>query len=560
LLDPACGSGTFLLTAVKRIRMAYNESAIEGKKTPAKAELLHEIFKRVVGVDLNPLAVMTARTNYLLAVSDLFTVNERIEIPVYRGDTILDNFASGSLKREQFDIIAGNPPWIAWDNLSADYRQATKPLWERYGLFSLSGKEARHGGAKKDLSMLMLYSVADNYLKPLGRLGFVITQTIFQTKGAGDGFRRFRLGKNGANLEVLRADDFVGLRPFCDAANWTGSLIIRKGRATSYPVPYFKWRLDKASDRSKAIIPLCFEAWPIDARHEGSPWFLQPKGLRTPLQTMLGPSDYDAHLGANTGGANGVYWLELLGAADGGVRVRNVPHRGKAKLDMIEAIIEPDLLFPLLRWRDVDRYCSRPKLCLLLTQDCATRTGIEQSLMRERYPRTLAFLEHFSGALRARAAYRRYQSSGPFYSMYNVGTYTIAPIKVVWRRMDRRLNAAVVTCFEDKLLGRRPLIPQETCVLIACESLREAHYLCALLNSSLVNYLQQAHSVRGGKSFGTPSTLEYLNIRRFDPHNRLHDELAACSMAAHRKMSAEILQKADALAQKLYGVEGDCPI
>ena len=28
--------------------------------------------------------------------------------------------------------------------------------------------------------------------------------------------------------------------------------------------------------------------------------------------------------------------------------------------------------------------------------------------------------------------------------MYDVGPYTVAPIKVVWRRMDRRINAAVV--------------------------------------------------------------------------------------------------------------------
>ena len=59
--------------------------------------------------------------------------------------------------------MVGNPPWIAWDNLSDEDRQATKPLWERYGLFSLSGSEARHGGGKKDLSMLMLYAAADRY-------------------------------------------------------------------------------------------------------------------------------------------------------------------------------------------------------------------------------------------------------------------------------------------------------------------------------------------------------------------------------------------------------------
>ena len=109
--------------------------------------------------------------------------------------------------------MVGNPPWIAWDNLPEEDRRATKPLWERYGLFSLSGSEARHGGGKKDLSALMLYAAADRYLKPQGRLGMVVPQTLFQTRGAGDGFRRFQLGADGPPLGVLRVDDMVALRP-----------------------------------------------------------------------------------------------------------------------------------------------------------------------------------------------------------------------------------------------------------------------------------------------------------------------------------------------------------
>ena len=80
--------------------------------------------------------------------------------------------------------MAGNPPWTVWDRLPADYRNATKPLWERYGLFTLGAAAARHGGGKKDISMLMLYAAADSYLKAAGKLGFVITQTAFQTRGA----------------------------------------------------------------------------------------------------------------------------------------------------------------------------------------------------------------------------------------------------------------------------------------------------------------------------------------------------------------------------------------
>ena len=253
----------------------------------------------------------------------------------------------------------------------------------------------------------------------------------------------------------------------------------------------------------------------------------------SPLTERSGKSDYTAHLGANSGGANGVYWVEVLNAAEGGVLIRNIAARGKHAVDTVEQVIEPDLLYPLVRWSDVRRYSAVPRGHILLAQDPATRAGIGEDVMRQRYPRTLAYLEQFRGLLTARAAYRRYQQGGPFYSMYNVGPYTVAPVKVVWRRMDRRINAAVVEEIDDPVLGRRPVVPQETCVLVACDSADEAHYVCAVLNSAVVNDLVSAHSVRGGKGFGTPGMLEYVPLRRYQTNDPRHAALAALSRKAH---------------------------
>ena len=65
--------------------------------------------------------------------------------------------------------------------------------------------------------------------------------------------------------------------------------------------------------------------------------------------------------------------------------------------------------------------------------------------------------------------------------------------------------------------------------------LDEAHYLCALVNSGVVGFLVSSHSVRGGKGFGTPSMLDYLGLRRFDPQDAAHRDLAAMSQEAHRR-------------------------
>jgi len=556
LLDPACGSGTFLVAAIQRIR---RRDRAPGGTVAEKRRLCQEILQSVVGFDVNPLAVLSAQVNYRMALGDLAAHAGAEEIPVFLRDSILDDAASSGPSAGPFAFVVGNPPWIAWDDLTQSARQATRPLWEKYGLFSLSGSEARHGGAKKDLSMLMLYTAADRYLADGGRLGMVITQTLFQTKGAGDGFRRFRLGAEGAFLRVLRVDDFVDVRPFATAANWTSTLVAEKASPTIYPLPYFRWR--PVAGNKTCGEPVAYLAGPVDQRRPTSPWTLRPAGLQADLSRRSGQSDYQAHLGANSGGANGVFWVRILDRSEHGARIRNLSGtgRGNRGVEEVEATVEPDLLYPLLRWGDVARFRALPKAHLVLAQDPATRRGIAEEVLRSAQPRMYAYLKQFERVLACRAAFRRYQQRGPFYSMYDVDHYTLAPIKVVWRRMDRRIHAAVVEPYPDPLLGARPVVPQETCVLVACQTADEAHYLAALMNSAVVGFLVATHSVRGGKGFGTPGILDVLGLRRFNPQDERHMQLAVLSRQAHDlvgegKSPSEPQQGIDDLSTHLWGI------
>ena len=78
-LDPCCGSGTFLIAAIARIRSDW-----AGTTPPAAADT---ILSRVHGVDLNPLAVLTARVHYFIHIADLLEGrSEPIVIPVFLGD------------------------------------------------------------------------------------------------------------------------------------------------------------------------------------------------------------------------------------------------------------------------------------------------------------------------------------------------------------------------------------------------------------------------------------------------------------------------------------------
>lgn len=82
-LDPTCGSGTFLVILVKKF-INYL-----GKRLSPE-ELLRVIINNVCGYDLNPLAVICARANYIIALGDLLSeLATPIEIPVYLCDAML---------------------------------------------------------------------------------------------------------------------------------------------------------------------------------------------------------------------------------------------------------------------------------------------------------------------------------------------------------------------------------------------------------------------------------------------------------------------------------------
>ena len=127
---------------------------------------------------------------------------------------------------EQCDYIVGNPPWVNWENLPDEYRRSTRGLWEAYGLFPKREKafETILGAAKYDISMLMSYVSADRYLRPGGKLGFILSQTLFKSSAAGQGFRRFVL-PDGTPFGPLVVEDMVELNPFEGVANRTAAAI-----------------------------------------------------------------------------------------------------------------------------------------------------------------------------------------------------------------------------------------------------------------------------------------------------------------------------------------------
>lgn len=631
LLDPACGSGTFLVLAIRRLK---EKGSIENLPS---IEIAKKILNNIWGFDLNPLAVIASRTNYLFALGDLINDLPNIEIPIYLTDSILTstktttdlfgkylevktsvekfqipiewikggglllnkaiplveemiknhystNDAIKRLKEAgvifsynedivmkfykqildleldnkngiwarflknafaprtagQFDFVVGNPPWIRWDYLSKDYREATRDIWQEYGLFSLRGYAQMLGGAKPDFSMLFVYASCDFYLRNKGKLGFLITQEVFKSKGAGEGFRRFQLGDK-EYLKILKAHDLVTIQPFEGATNKTAAIFLQKGSKTTYPIPYILWTkkkgigkipFDKLLNEVNFMLKKNkFYANPIGS--DVGSWQTLPEGKKE-LETIHGENYYQARAGA-WADPYGVFWLEINKVlSDNLLLFTNLFEIGKKHIQKIEDKIEQDLIYPAIRGRDIERWKVTSNFYVLIVNDKNTpMSGYDESLLKVKWPLSYNYLTKFKEILLQRAAYRKFHlhSNAPFYSQYNIGKYTFARYKVVWRRMTTDIFASVISDVKTPF-GFKMIIPLDTTVLIPLDNEEEANYLCAILNSLPVRDFIKSYS-SAGRGFGTPSVIKHIGIPKYNCENEIHKRLSQISKLCH---------------------------
>jgi SAM-dependent methyltransferase len=660
LLDPACGSGTFLVLVIQRAKefgAKKNEPAIETAK---------RILANVWGFDLNPLAVIAARTNYLFAMGELTKKLGAFEIPVYLADSVLWPKRTGQMmlgddgavevatsigtffvpkiwvdgrgylmrcaasvieqlagqgcnseealarfKKEglvfpphekvvmkfyehvlelerdgrngiwarflknvfapmtsdKFDFVIGNPPWIRWGYLSSEYRKATLQMWQNYGLFSLKGHAARLGGGEKDFSMLFTYAAADYYLAANGTLGFLITQEVFKAKGAGEGFRKFRLGDRDT-LKVTKAHDLATVQPFERAANKTAAIILKKQGKAEYPVPYTVWKRKKGVGRIPTNLKLkearkllekeVLLARPI-GKSSGSWQTVRRGDLR--LGRIEGENVYQARRGAGTE-PYGVFWIKVEEVlSNGDLIVRNLVEKGKRKISQVEERVEPDLVYPAVRGSDIERWGTKPKIYVLMVQDPQRSEPYPETRMKKDWPHTYSYLTRFKQTLLSRGSrtVRELAERTAFYAMFGIGSYTVARYKVVWKRMASDLVAAVISQHKTEF-GWKTIIPTDTTSLFATESEDEAHYLCAILNSQPVRQFVKSYS-SAGRGFGAPSVMEHVGIPKFDEKNGVHKKLSELSKSLHKLkaegeiMSIETLERQlDKAVSELFGI------
>ena len=652
-LDPCCGSGNFLIHAIDRYK---NEARLLGWSDD---QILDGITHHIYGFDLNPLAVLSTRINYLIAISDLIKTHSDVEIPCYQADAIyspsssqneessrvytvatrkrsidlllpeslvqntkllgrvLEKMETGIVRGQPFAIfltlmraeeayatshdseswteplaslyaqleelersswnriwcriirnffasvaigeckyIGGNPPWIMWANLPEDYRARISPTCKEYAIFS---QDRYFGGNELDISAVITYSVAKKWLAPGGKLGFVLTQSHFQSQSS-EGFRRFNV--QDVPLKVLSVDDFSKVKPFLTAVNKPTILVLQKGEETIYPLPYFVWEKNQSkqidenlrfSDVQRLLRKEQFEATPLNG--VGGRWCILPPGRFGALSSLEGRDSYHVGRKGVTTDLNAVFFVKPigLGRTDGTLQCKSTPLSGKKSVPEVVGEIEIDLLYPLIKGAgDVRRfYATTSELYIIIPNKKITRSDIPlASNFASSNPKAFEYFERLGGGrgdslLNQRATWRRsmrktYEKlaeSGkiplhdiPYYAVDNVGDYTFSPYKVVWAEISKTLQAAVVSSADMPFnLGKKVIVPEHKIYFTPFDSENEAHYLCALLNSKPISEFVDGFTVK--LQVGT--LFRHFSLPRFDAQNADHNKLVGLSLAAH---------------------------
>ena len=467
----------------------------------------------------------------------------------------------------EFDYVIGNPPWIAFENLPADYRERLDPMWTEYGLRPQKGWRGRFAKGDLEFSMLFAYACADFYTKPEGKLAFLITQTVFQSKEAGAGFRSFHV-RNERNLKVTRVEDLSELQPFPFATNRTAMFVSIVGaRKTSYPVAYRVW---EAREKRSRLIPEDLNLAEVsqnwvkvsgrqaEAVDGGTgPWMILPTGIKKSSLDKLrtGRSPYRALKGSDTRGANSVFWLRPVKSLGKKVLIENTPELARKKVKKVTRSLEKDLLYPLLRGKDVDRWRAEPELFILFPHK--DDNAIPEADVKK-LTDTWEYLNNLRDFLEARKMYDLGFRKLAFYSLFETGKFLTANWKVVFREQATSLTTAVVGPFSSEFLGEKPVVPDHKLMVAAMETRDEAHYVCALLNSSLSRFFAEAYFIETSIS---THILDYIKIPKFSSETHLHKSLSNVSMRAHElttrgeeKKLAEVEQEIDSLAASLWDI------
>jgi type I restriction enzyme M protein len=204
ILDPACGSGGFLIVALGYVWQRIDE---EGKRknwstVNTERKKIEVASKYFYGIDKDSFLSKVTKA-YMALVGDgkggIFCVNS-LKKPL-----VWENMISGKIKLNSFDVAITNPPFgskitVRGEDILSQYDLAR--VWKKDGI---SGKWKKTDKLRdKQAPQILFIERCIKLLKPKGRLGIILPESLF-----GNYYYARRVFKRSSNFSLIHFLNFV---------------------------------------------------------------------------------------------------------------------------------------------------------------------------------------------------------------------------------------------------------------------------------------------------------------------------------------------------------------
>lgn len=513
VLDPACGSGTFIIELIKHII---------SKDTPLKNQIL--AISNIYGYDLNPFAVFISKINIFLLIKDLIP---HCKINIELRDSL---FPEENIENK-FDLIIGNPPWLTYSSLeSLEEQNKLKILVE-----NLQIKPSPKNILNLDLSAVFFYQCRNLYLKNKGKIFFVITSGII-TGSHNDRFRTFRGFRNikiwTFTKEIFNVG-FICLFAIKDKLN------NNKGREEleqrEIPVEYFDF---KKSNSSFKIVKMKEDIYVPYTVVEKSRKFYVKKLISKEIKNKMYPyakSHYFDlfHKGADLNPRNLIFikfkkksnTLALINVDKRILKKAKPPWN---KIEYQNQIIEKKYIFKCAKSTELVKFNIFHTYNVFLPIEKYNLTWNPRSLskygssfyklMNEKY------LKYKKNTTKHKSLMENLNRWGKL-----LNKRQFSDSKVVYNNSGSMLNAAVIT--GDYIITGDLSFLDTT-------NINEAYYLAAILNSPI---LSEQIKIRKSSRHIFKKALEFP-IEKYNENNKIHKNLSEIGKIATLK-SKEVCKK-----------------
>jgi methylase of polypeptide subunit release factors len=221
VLDPACGSGSFLVEAFRLLASYWRRTEPPVDSAAERAQRVAILQANIFGVDLDPSAVEIAQLNLLLVALSERSLLPDLAANVVCGNSLVDRDRADAFdypaafpfaqEPGRFDVVIGNPPYVRSQNLPALDREIFR---------------ARYRTAVGSFDIYELFLERALELARLGgRTGFIVPGK-FLSSSSGEATLLDHI-YDCANIEVLV--DAMRFRVFEDALTYPVILVARRG-------------------------------------------------------------------------------------------------------------------------------------------------------------------------------------------------------------------------------------------------------------------------------------------------------------------------------------------